>query len=244
MKPTKWKTLFSIKLIIASIIIYILHYLIFKDSHHIFIFLLEDIAFIPLEVLFVSLVIHKFMDNKEKELILEKLYILIGVFFNEVGNQVIKEITPAVNSKNNVCNSFFDDKILNEDVTDKEFNKYINTIKNTETDIQIKNIDIKKLANFLEEKRSFLINILQNPMLLEHDAFTTLIRYLFYLGDQLSHHLNCDCLEEDDLKIVKKEIEKLYPLLLYEWYNYIKHLKADNEYVFSIVLKNNPFNCS
>ena len=36
--------------IILSVFIYGLHYLIFRDVHHIFIFMVGDLAFLPLEV--------------------------------------------------------------------------------------------------------------------------------------------------------------------------------------------------
>ena len=43
-------------LIALSATMYAIHYLIFSDYHHIFIYLVGDIAFVPLEVLFVVIV--------------------------------------------------------------------------------------------------------------------------------------------------------------------------------------------
>ncbi|KKL50448.1 hypothetical protein LCGC14_2305390 [marine sediment metagenome] len=80
----------------ASIIIYLIHYMLFQDSHHIFLYLFGDIAFVPIEVLLVSLIIHKMLEVKEKKAILEKLSMLVGVFFSEIGQESISFIRRGI----------------------------------------------------------------------------------------------------------------------------------------------------
>ena len=45
------------------------------------------------------------------------------------------------------------------------------------------NLDELKL--FLISKRNFLLMLLENPNLLEHDAFTDLLRAVFHLTEEL-----------------------------------------------------------
>ncbi|MDI6799525.1 MAG: PQQ-dependent sugar dehydrogenase [Actinomycetota bacterium] len=57
---------------------YLLYFSIFQDSYHIAIYLLGDIAFIPLEVLLVTLVVNELLSHREKVARLDKLNMVIG----------------------------------------------------------------------------------------------------------------------------------------------------------------------
>jgi len=81
--------LLGISLVLASTALYLSHYLIFRDPHHIFIFTIGDIAFVPIEVLLVTLVIHRLLSEREKRSKLEKLNMVIGAFFSEVGTELL-----------------------------------------------------------------------------------------------------------------------------------------------------------
>ena len=54
--------------------------------------MVEDIAFIPIEVLFVTLIIHRLLEYRDKRSKLKKLNMVIGAFYSEVGNSLIKDI--------------------------------------------------------------------------------------------------------------------------------------------------------
>jgi hypothetical protein len=58
MKRSRWLIILSSFLIALSALLYLIHYEIFKDAHHIFIYMIGDIAFLPIEVLLVTLIIH------------------------------------------------------------------------------------------------------------------------------------------------------------------------------------------
>jgi nitrate reductase gamma subunit len=53
-------------LVLLSAVSYLAHYAIFGDAHHIFIYLVGDIAFVPIEVLLVTLIIHRLLESREK----------------------------------------------------------------------------------------------------------------------------------------------------------------------------------
>ena len=84
-----WKVLLGLGLVLLSGILYYLHFVIFKDAHHIFIYLLGDIAFVPIEVLMVTLIIHQVLVSREKKVLFRKLNMLIGAFFSNVGTQLL-----------------------------------------------------------------------------------------------------------------------------------------------------------
>ena len=67
-KILNWQVFLGISLVALSAVFYLVHYAIFRDSHHIFIYLLGDIAFVPIEVLLVTLIIHRLLSAREKRL--------------------------------------------------------------------------------------------------------------------------------------------------------------------------------
>ena len=74
---------------LSSQIGYFIHYKIFRDPHHIFIYMIGDIAFVFIEVLLVTLIIHQLLSVREKRARLEKLNMVIGVFFSEIGTGLV-----------------------------------------------------------------------------------------------------------------------------------------------------------
>ena len=58
-----------------------IHYSIFRDAHHIFIYMLGDIGFLFLDVLLVILFIEHILSRREKRSIMEKLNMVIGTSF-------------------------------------------------------------------------------------------------------------------------------------------------------------------
>lgn len=85
-----WQIILGIILIVLSITVYLIHYAIFRDAHHIFIYLIGDIAFVFFEVLLVTLVLHQLLHYREKKVLLNKLNMVIGAFFSEVGTELLR----------------------------------------------------------------------------------------------------------------------------------------------------------
>ena len=85
-----WQAVLIGSLVILSALFYCIHYLIFRDAHHIFIYLVGDIAFVPMEVLLVTVIIHRVLSEREKKALLEKLNMLIGAFYSELGQPLIR----------------------------------------------------------------------------------------------------------------------------------------------------------
>ena len=85
----------GIGLVILTVVLYLVHFLIFHDSRHIFIYLLGDIAFIPVQVLLVTLIIENLLNIREKKSKMAKLNMVIGTFFSDTGTTLAERIFPA-----------------------------------------------------------------------------------------------------------------------------------------------------
>ena len=120
-KQKKEFLMIGIGLIGLSLVLHYVHYLIFQDLHHTLIFLFADIAFIPMEVFFTTLVIDKLLEKREKEHLRDKLSMLIGVFFSELGTDILNTFVYADDNT---------EIIAKEALVTKEWNK--NEFKNLE----------------------------------------------------------------------------------------------------------------
>ena len=89
-KIFNWQVVLGIVLIMLSGMVYYVHFLIFQDARHIFIYLVSDIAFVFLEVFLVTLVVHNLLAHREKQALFNKMNMVIGAFYSEVGRKLIK----------------------------------------------------------------------------------------------------------------------------------------------------------
>ena len=88
-----WQIMFGLVLISLSATVYYIHYLIFRDVHHIILYLIGDLAFVFIQVLLVTLVLEQFLQYREKKAMLHKLNMVIGAFFSEVGTELLKRFS-------------------------------------------------------------------------------------------------------------------------------------------------------
>ena len=227
-------------LVLLSVLFYFIHYLIFKDIHHIFLYLIGDIGFLFLDVLIVMLVLHRLLEYREKRAVLKKLNMVIGVFFSEVGTELMRIFTRFDND----LSSIEKDLIVNENWTARKFLEAKKKVGHSQSTINIKEFDMAKLRNFLSEKRQFLLNLLENPNLLEHESFTDLLLPVFHLTDELSHRKDLTSLPDPDLKHLAGDIKRVYKKLILEWLDYMQYLKDAYPYLFSLAIRTNPFDTS
>lgn len=237
MKYFNWQILLGLFLIILSAIFYLIHYAIFRDVHHIFVYLIGDIAFVFVEVLLVTLIIHQLLDQREKRTKLHKLNMVIGTFFSEVGTDLMKSFIEF--------DSHIDKIRKNLMVTDQwQGHQFLQTNKSLASydfKIESQRGDLEKLKRSLIGKRDFLLRLLENPNLLEHEAFTNLLWAVFHLAEELENRVDVKKLGDTDSSHISGDMKRAYILLVSQWLNYMKHLKSDYPYLFSLAARMNPF---
>jgi hypothetical protein len=236
MKRLSWQKLLGLSLIVLSAIFYFTHYVLFRDAHHIFIFLLGDIAFVPIEVLLVTLIIHRVLGEREKKALLEKLNMLIGAFFSELGIRLVRILSGFDSS----C-GLIREAITAKEFSGKEFPVLKSRLKGYSCQISLQGGDLKELKQFLSEKRGFLLSLLENPNLFEHDTFTDLLWAVFHLAEELSYREDLADFPPADARHIENDMKRVYDLILYEWLDYMKHLRDNYPYLFSLAVRTNPF---
>ncbi len=102
-------------------------------------------------------------------------------------------------------------------------------------------MNLEGLKAFLAGKREFLLALLGNPGLLEHDRFTSLLWAITHLDEELEARPSFTNLPEKDLQHLASDIRRFYNHLASEWLDYVEHLKSNYPYLFSLVLRTHPF---
>ena len=167
--------------IASSALIYFAHYQTFHDPHHIFIYMIGDLAFLPLEVFLVVVVIESILSRREKQTRMEKLNMVVGTFYSEVGNHLLADIFGFCKNSKEIC------RYLNvtQDWATCDFKKAKDCVDTMTLPLDYLNIDLSKLKSFLIRKRGFLVRLLDNPNILEHQRFTSLLWAVFHLDEEL-----------------------------------------------------------
>ena len=75
--------------------------------------------------------------------------------------------------------------------------------------------DITALYKLLSAPRSFVVSLLENPILLEHEAFTDLLWATFHLADELAHRKSFNALALVDQRHLALDIQRVYGLVLH-----------------------------
>lgn len=240
MKPFKTQILLALSLTITSCLLFELQVMIFHDFRNTLFYLLQDIAFIPIQVLLVTLVIQQFMEYREKTVFMRKLNMVIGSFFSELGNPLLIHLAEFDADYANICTHLH----VTNTWTPQDFDSMFKYFKHYNFSIDINKGDLPSLKSFLQEKKSFVLRLLANPNLLEHDRFTELLWAVHHLQEELYHRHNPVQTSPPDQQHLALDIKRAYSLLLIEWFEYLSHLKKDYPYLFSLALRTNPYDKS
>ena len=237
MKLFNWQIMLGSALAILSISFYLIHYLIFRDVHHIFIYLIGDIGFVFFEVLLVTLIIHRLLYEREKHARLEKLNIVIGVFFSEVGTKMLTSCPLIGSDLDEIGKELSKVKTC----SNQEFTQLSKLLKKTKYKVDIHRANLGEIRDFLSEKKSFLLRMQEHPILLEHETFTDLILAIYHFNEELVAREDLVKIPNADSRHLAADMQRVYQMLINQWLNYMKHLKDNYPYLFSLAMRTNPF---
>ncbi|WP_054835427.1 hypothetical protein [Methanobrevibacter arboriphilus] len=147
-----WKIKLGIILLLTSIAMYCFAFFALNEHEKVIFYLVIDFAFMPLDVLVVVLVVEGIINKKEKENILEKLDMIMSVFFSEFGTEFLSKFI-NISNKNEKINKLLKD--LNV-WSDKEFNNFLKDLKKTDLEINL-DLDIDQRKEFLTDLKQLLV---------------------------------------------------------------------------------------
>ena len=237
MKRFGWLVTLGLSLIAASVALYGVQYAIFRDTHQLFIYLLADIAFLPIQVLLVTLVLNELLTEREKRNRLRKLNMIIGAFFSEMGTSLLVFLSNVDPRLGDIRR----DLVVTGDWSPEEFTGVARKLNGYDYRVEIDRADLDELRILLASRRDFLLGLLQNPNLLEHESFAELLRAVFHMAEELATREKIVELPERDLEHLANDMRRVYVLLVQQWLGYMRHLRDEYPYLFSLAMRTNPF---
>ena len=236
-KRTGWLLPISLLLVAASAAVYGVHYLLFRDGYHIFFYMVLDIAFLFLNVLVVIIFIERLLAQREKRTMFRKLNMVIGAFFSEVGLHLIRKFSSFVDNAASLKGALD----IQPQWSRSDFRKAMAAAQSFSYEMKIHAAGLSELKSLLTEKRSFLVTLLENPNLLEHERFTDLLWAVFHLSEELSFREgNFEDLPSADHKHLMGDAKRAYSHITVEWLAYVEHLKGSYPFLFSLAARINP----
>jgi len=178
-----------------------------------------------------------FIVKREKQQRMEKLRMVMGLFFSEFGTDLLARL--ARNDPN--IEAVREQLLIKAQWSDKEFQGAAAAVKAYPCLCATGKVTLRELREILEQKRELFLRLFENPNLLEHESFTELLRAILHLKEELLHRDDLDSLPQSDVEHLTGDIRRVYSLLLPEWLDYMRYLKQNYPYLFSLAMRLNPF---
>ncbi len=237
MKKLDWFIKLGAIFMSLSLIFYVIHYLIFSDINFIFKYVIAQLGFLFINVYLVTIILNQLMNNRAKKERLEKLSMVISAFYNDCGIDLIKLL-------NVFCTSDTEWKrhlIVAGRWTEEDFKRAKQALEEENIALDSKRGSLHGLRFLLDGKRDHLLRLLENPSVLEHERFTQIIWTVFHISDELYYRQDLTDLPENDYLHLTGDLQRSYKVLIIQWLDYMYHLKSQYPYMFSLAIRNNPF---
>lgn len=228
MKNKKHYIMVSLILVALSAIMFLIHYLAFGQAVNTAYYSLMNLCFIPINSLVVTLILERLIDYKSKQERMEKLNMLISLFFTEVGYKLMHLIIEADKSGKNYITSFNDLEEVKSQVDKHDYN------------IDIKDIELDKIMDALLEKSNLLVSLISNENITQHEIFTDLLMSVIHLRDEIIFYKN-DKKGELDSSHLEKDILRVYQNISIQWVDYLKYLNKSYPFLYNNAIRLNPF---
>lgn len=178
-----------------------------------------------------------FLKRREESFRRQKINMVAGLFFSELGTGLLRQFTqldPEIDILQEIL------KVSNEWINE-DFRKTSKTINKHRFTVDSRQGDLLAMREYLQNRASFLLRMLENPMLQEHGNFPDLLRAIFHLRDELLNRMDLSELSDTDRQHLEGDIVRSYKLLVVEWLSYMRYLKDNYGYLLSLAMRVNPF---
>ena len=177
------------------------------------------------------------LNRREKGAKLRKINMLIGVFFSEVGLKLLIDFLDC----DPHINTLRERLVITEKWSPRKFQAMFSELARYEFSYNIDKANLEELYRYLSGKRECLIRLLENPVLLEQEAFTELLLAVFHLTEELSYRQDFKNMPESDKKHLAGDAKRVYHMLVEQWLHYLQYLQGQYPYLFSLAMRTNPF---
>lgn len=222
-----------IGLFALSAVIYLIQFIQFHDIRDTAFYMLQDWAFLPVQVALVTIVAGKIVNDKEKENRLEKTRMLASSFFSDFGFGLMQKMLPLLTQKEEIIPALS----ITDAWTQKEFQRASEQITAARMPVKCTPEDLEELKNMLQSKRMSMLVITSNPALLEHEHLTDMLWAIFHLMDETQIRGDFTRLSETDLEHLNVDIQRALRELLINWLCHMNHIRTEYPYLYNLEIK-------
>jgi len=236
-KSNRNKIVFAAVLIAITIVFFLMQYGLYHRPEEAGFLLFQDLAFLPLEVLLVTMILESIIKEREKREKLDQIDVLVGAFFSEMGAETIRRIKAFITNMEGLGDALN----LGPSSTSRDFSGATAMVMHYTFKAESLGGDLKGLGNFLYENKRNLLDMFSNPNLLENSRFTSMLWAIYHLMDEIQNREDLGASPPSDLMHLAGDLERAFPLLVVEYIYYMEHMKSKYPYLFSLAVRKNPF---
>lgn len=211
---------FILILIFSSLVLYTIHYLLFKNIYGTISTVLFSVAFTPLQAVINTQIINKILIQRDKVRNEKKLDMLVENFYSQIGTDLLKIFTTSDSNLSTISAISLDTNCME----DKYFKCLSKALSTYEYSIKENQINFDNIYEILNSNMKVFMSLLNNPILDEDSTFTDTLNSLVHLKKELEFRYidsNLDNLEKEH---IIKDLNSAYKLLSKEWISYIDRL--------------------
>lgn len=238
MRGVRWPLLIAAALVLSSVAVYCLQIVFFQRTEDTLFYLFQDLAFLPVNALLVVVILDKLLKWHEKRSMLKKMNIVIGVFFSEMGIRLLAMFS-GFDKAGQVTRK---DLLIGDGWSDADYAAAKKNIKRLDFAVDAGHGNLREMHDFFVHQRSFVLALMENPNLLEHESFTDMLLAVSHLMEELSMRSDLSSLSAKDLQHISGDIRRAFTALVNEWLGYMHHLRKEYPYLYSLAVRTNPFN--
>ena len=239
MRLRRWQVEIAVTLIVAAIVVYALRWYLFpSESFHreMLRYLVDDVAFLFIQVLLVSMLLDGLMQRRNRDTMLDKLNMIIGAFFSECGTDVLGRIAKLDSDLDEVR----EDLLPRMAWKARDYQRAKQAFRAHEPVIELSTGDLVELRARLDQEKAYLLGLLGNQALLEHEAFTDLLWAVTHVAEELRARSDFEHLPATDRAHLVVDVKRAYELLGVQWIDYLQHLQTQYPFLFSLAVRQNP----
>ena len=235
----RWQVEIAAVLIIAAVVVYGLRWvLVPSEDFHVEMlrYLVDDVAFLFIQVLLVSILVDGLMQRRQRETMLDKLNMIIGAFFAECGTDLLGRIARLDADLDTVREDLLarpEWKASDYEVAKRAFREHKPVIESSAG-------DLRELRTRLDAEKAYLLGLLGNQALLEHETFTDLLWAVTHLAEELHARDDFENLPKADRAHLVVDVRRAYTLLGVQWIDYLRHLQTQYPFLVSLAVRTNP----
>jgi hypothetical protein len=177
------------------------------------------------------------IERRQVKIRRERVNVLLGLFMSEIGTPLLELLHCADPNLHEIHQNIQ----MGQDVSENDLLALRGKLAGYKFTIDPALLRLRPVRDLLEKKTDILLRMLENPMLMEKEEFTESLRATYHLHEELLARANIEGLPPSDVAHLAVDAARAYGRIAPAWVEHMRYLKGNYPYLFSLALRNNPF---